>query len=82
MSPLPSDCIEQVYSQEGPLQNTTTHLVLEKKSGFNYRSLLGELMYTYITCRQDIDYAVTTLIVKIFIGTVRISLLRVIERCC
>ena len=61
MSPLPSDCIEQIYSQEGPLENTTAHLVLEKKSGFNYRSLLGELMYAYITCRPDIGYAVTTL---------------------
>ena len=61
MSPLPSDCIEQIYSQEGPLENTTAHLVLEKKSGFNYRSLLGELMYAFITCRPDIGYAVTTL---------------------
>lgn len=50
MSSLLLDCIKQIYSQEGPLENTTAHLVLKKKSGFNYQSLLGELMYTYITC--------------------------------
>ena len=60
-SPLPSDCIDQMYSEEGPLENTTAHLALEKKKGFNYRTLLGELMYAHITCRPDIGYAVTTL---------------------
>ena len=60
-SPLPSDCIDQMYSEEGPLENTTAHLALEKKKGFNYRTLLGELMYAHITCQPDIGYAVTTL---------------------
>ena len=50
MSLLLSDCIKQVYLQEGMLENTTTHLVLKKKSGFNYQSLLSELIYAYITC--------------------------------
>ena len=36
-------------------------MILEKKKGFNYHTLLGELMYVYITCRCDIGYAVTTL---------------------
>ena len=49
-SPLPLDCIEQMYLEEGPLENTTAHLTLEKKKGFNYCTLLGELMYAYITC--------------------------------
>ena len=50
-SPLPSDCFDQMYSEEGPLENTTAHLALEKKKGFNYGTLLGDLMYAYITCR-------------------------------
>ena len=58
---LPLDCIKQMYSEEGHLKNTTAHLVLEKKKGFNYRTLLGELMYAYITCHPNIGYAVTTL---------------------
>ena len=52
-SPFPSDCIDQMYSEEGPLENTTAHLALEKKKGFNYRTLLGELMYAYITCQPQ-----------------------------
>ena len=61
MRPLPTDCIEPMYIEEGPLENTTGHFVLEKKKGFNHCTLLGELMYAYIFCHPDIDYAVTTL---------------------
>ena len=43
-----------MYAEEGPLENTTGHMILEKKKGFNSRTLLGELMYAYITCRPDI----------------------------
>ena len=60
MCPLPTDYIEPMYASEGPLENITGHVLLEKK-GFNYCTLLGELMYTYITCCPDIGYAVTTL---------------------
>jgi hypothetical protein len=28
---------------------------------FSYRSLLGELLYAYVTARPDIGYAITTL---------------------
>ena len=63
ISPLPTDSIEQMYAEEGPLENTTAYFVLEKKKGFNYyHILLGELMYAYITCQPDIGYAVTTLL--------------------
>ena len=62
LSPLPTDCIEQkMYSEEGVSEGTFAHLVLEKAKGFSYQQLLGELMYSYITCRPDIGYAVTTL---------------------
>ena len=61
MCPLPTDCIESMYASEGPLENTAGHVLLEKKKGFNYCTLLGELMYAYITCCPDIGYAVTTL---------------------
>ena len=60
-SPLLLDCIKQMYSEESALENTTAHLVLEKKKGFNYHMLLRELMYAYITCWPDIGYAVSTL---------------------
>ena len=38
----------------GPHEGTSEHAILEKKLGFSYRSVLGELMYAYVTCRPDI----------------------------
>jgi len=42
-------------------EGTAEHGALADKMGFSYRTLLGELLYAYITCRPDIGYAVTTL---------------------
>ena len=35
-------------------------MILERSRGFSYQTLLGELMYSYITCQPDIAYVVTT----------------------
>jgi hypothetical protein len=60
--PLPVDAINHIYSVTGPLEQTDEHAQLSKQHGFNYRTLLGELLYAYVTCRPaDIGYAVTTL---------------------
>ena len=61
MCPLPTNCIKQMFAEEGPLENTTDFMILEKKKRFNYRTIFGEIMYVYITCCPDISYAVTTL---------------------
>ena len=61
MTPMPSDCIGKIYSEMGYKEGTAEHKVLEDKAGFAYRTLLGEIMYAYMTCRIDIGYAVTTL---------------------
>ena len=58
---LPSDCIDQLYKDKGPAEGSNSHLLLEKSSGFSYCTLLGELMYSFITCQPDIKYVVTTL---------------------
>lgn len=50
-----------MFVEEGPLENTTGHMILEKKKGFNCRMLLGELMYAYVTSCPNIGYVVTTL---------------------
>jgi len=36
-------------------------VLAKKAAGFEYRTLLGELLYAYITCRPDIGYAITPL---------------------
>ena len=58
MTPMPSDCIEKMYSEMGYKEGTAEHKILEEKAGFAYRTLLGEIMHAYMTCQLDIGYAV------------------------
>jgi len=50
-----------MYAKTGPQEDTPEARKLADKQGFKYRSLLGELMYAYASCRPDIGYAVVTL---------------------
>ena len=59
--PIPSDSIECMYKETGPKEDVVAHKVWEDKTGFAYQTLLGELMYPYITCWPDIGYSSTTL---------------------
>jgi len=56
---LNTEALKQVYDQKGPLEGTDKHKSLETKAGFLYQTLLGEMMYAYVTCRPDIGYAIT-----------------------
>lgn len=60
-SPLPDDAVNQMFKATGPPEDSDEHAELESKHGFSYRTLLGELLYAYVTCRPDIGYATTTL---------------------
>ena len=60
MTPMPFDCIKKMYSEMGYKKGTVWHKVLEEKAGFAYCTLLGEIMYSYMTCHLDVGYAVTT----------------------
>ena len=58
-SPLPADCLSKIFTEEGPKEGTIEHAILEKQQGFEYRVLLGELMYSMVVARPDICYAIT-----------------------
>ena len=58
-SPLSSETLNQIQKHEGFKEGTSDHIKLEKKFGFSYRTLLGEMMYAYVSCRPDIGYAIT-----------------------
>jgi hypothetical protein len=60
-TPLPVDAVTTMYQHAGHPEGTPEHAALSAKHGFSYRTLLGELLYAYITCRLDIGYAVITL---------------------
>ena len=59
--PIPADSIPLLYSTNGHDESSVEHQRMTDKLGFSYRGLLGELMYTYVSCRPDIGYAVITL---------------------
>jgi len=59
--PVPTDAVTTLYQHHGPAEGTSDHMALTAKCGFAYRTLLGELLYAYVTCRPDIGYATITL---------------------
>ena len=54
-------CSAKKNIDPGICKNTPAANTLEKESGFNYRTVLGELMCTDVTCRLDIGYVLTKL---------------------
>jgi hypothetical protein len=43
------------------MEGTSEHASLSASHGFFYLTLLGELLYAYITCRPEVSYAVVAL---------------------
>ena len=61
-APLSTDVLHQLqHHADGPKEGTIEHRNLQEKQGFSYQSLLGEIMYAYVSCRPDIGYAITLL---------------------
>jgi hypothetical protein len=61
-TPLHERSLDYIYDEpRGPSEGTSEHAELQSSHGFSYRTLLGELLYAYVTCRPDIGFAVTTL---------------------
>lgn len=59
--PMLSPIYKQLDTDLGPPEHSDEGRQLATSAGFSYRSLLGALMYAYVTCRLDIGYAVTKL---------------------
>ena len=60
-SPIPEDSIDRLHAEPGFDDSTAEHQNLVSEFGFRYRTLLGELLYTYVTCRLDVGYALVLL---------------------
>jgi hypothetical protein len=52
---------KKLCTLSGPAEGTHEHAALAKKTGFSYRQVLGELIYAYVVCQLDIEYAITFL---------------------
>jgi hypothetical protein len=61
IAPLPMDSVDTVYkSDPGPSEGTPAHSDLQDRQGLGYRTVLGELLYAYVTARPDIEYSIGT----------------------
>ena len=58
---MPENSLDIIYIKQGPLEGSKEYKQMQRKMGFAYRTLLGELLYAYVTCHPDIGFAVTTL---------------------
>ena len=58
-SPLPEKCLSYIFNKSNPVKGTSKYKSLQQRMGFAYRTLLGELLYAYVTCRPDIGFAIT-----------------------
>lgn len=57
--------LDPIYKQLdvnlGPPEHSTKGQHIAATAGFSYHSLLGAIMYAFVTCRLDIGYAITRL---------------------
>ena len=61
IAPISPEQIQEMYETKGAIEHSLENQELAKNHGFEYRTLLGELLYAYVTCRPDIGYSTTTL---------------------
>ena len=61
LSPLSNLCLPTIFQKCGPDKGTIDAYKLELSQGFRYHTLLGEIIYVYVTCRPDISYAIITM---------------------
>ena len=61
LSPLPDVCLNIIHKECGPDEGTVDTYKLDLSQGCSYCTLLGKMMYSYVTYRPDIGYAITTM---------------------
>jgi hypothetical protein len=50
-----------MYTSTGPQEGSPKHAKLANNMGFAYHTLLGELLYAYVTTCPNIGYTITML---------------------
>jgi hypothetical protein len=56
--PISEDTAQKLSKLKGPEDQTADHAKLEQEMKFNYRTLLGALMFAFVVCRLDIAYTI------------------------
>jgi hypothetical protein len=60
IEPLHPSSIKELETSEG-LEDPVDARALEKTPGFAYHTVIGEIIFAYVTCRLDIGYEITEL---------------------
>jgi hypothetical protein len=58
LEPIDPNKVRELKSSEGPNIDSPEGKELCKRNGFNYRGVVGEIVYAYITCHPDYAFAV------------------------
>ena len=60
---IPDNTVNVVIKENDPDEGIAAAYAVKPRSDFAYHTLLGEKMYTYVTCSPNIDigYAITTM---------------------
>jgi Reverse transcriptase (RNA-dependent DNA polymerase). len=61
LEPISPSKVKELESTEGPPLDSDEGKLLFKENGFNYRGVVGEIVYAYIVARPDYGYAVALL---------------------
>jgi hypothetical protein len=61
LEPIGPSMVRELESTVGPPVDSAAGKLLQKKNGFNYRGVVGEIVYAYIICRPDYGFAVALL---------------------
>jgi hypothetical protein len=59
--PLCPSTLHEIQTSTGPAEHTPEHLALEESHGFQYRQVVGELIYAYVVACLDIGFAISFL---------------------
>jgi hypothetical protein len=61
LEPIDPNKVKELESTKGPPIESPKGKALHKKNGFNYRAVMGEIVYAYVTCRPDYAFAISLL---------------------
>lgn len=61
IEPIHPSAVKTLESTTGPSIDSAEGRQLMTKNGFNYRAVVGEIVYAYILCHPDFGFAVTLL---------------------
>jgi hypothetical protein len=61
LEPISPSKVKELETTQGPSIDSEEGKLLQKRNGFNYRGVVGEIVYAYVVTRPDFGFAVALL---------------------